>query len=206
MDILVDCHHYFHCCWERSFLSSLTQRATVQARHLASKQTSMQACKQACNQSCKHENKQACKQACKQYECGCCLFNRQAGIKSCTITTFMIKHLCNVLTVYLCKLNVGIKFTMHIAYFNLFTGLSSKTWNCWFKSSSNGSSRCVERVDTLEDSHNNNISIHHICQSSLQGSDLSLILAIMMFAKTKIIASLHLSYLSLPAQWVNRYQ
>ena len=144
---------------------------------------------------------QACKQACKQYECGCCLFNRQAGIKSCTITTFMIKHLCNVLTVYLCKLNVGIKFTMHNAYFNLFTGLSSKTWNCWFESSSNGSSRCVERVDKL--SYNNNISIHHIYQSSLQGSDLSLILAIMMFSKTKIIASLHLS---LSAQWVNRYQ
>ena len=165
----------------------------------------MQACKQACNQSCKHANKQACKhackQACKQYECGCCLFNRQAGIKSCTITTFTIKHLCNVLTVYLCKLNVGIKFTMHNAYFNLFTGLSSKTWNCWFESSSNGSSRCVERVDKL--SYNNNISIHHICQSSLQGSDLSLILAIMMFSKTEIIASLHLS---LPAQWVNRYQ
>ena len=138
---------------------------------------------------------QACKQACKQYECGCCLFNRQAGIKSCTITTFMIKHLCNVLTVYLCKLNVGIKFTMHNAYFNLFTGLSRKTWNCRFESSSNGSSRCVERVDKL--SFNNNISIHHIYQSSLQGSDLSLILAIMMFFKRKIIASLHLS---LPAQ------
>ena len=28
--------------------------------------------------------------------------------KSCTIATFMIKHLRNVLTVYLCKLNVGI--------------------------------------------------------------------------------------------------
>ena len=69
---------------------------------------------------------QACKQACKQYECGCCLFNRQAGIKSCTITTFMIKHLCNVLTVYLCKLNVGIKFTMHNAYFIYLQGYLAK--------------------------------------------------------------------------------
>ena len=131
-----------------------------------------------------------------------CSTDRQE-FKSCTIATFMIKHLCNVLTVYLCKLNVGIKFTMHNAYFNLFTGLSSKTWNCWFESSSNGSSRCVERVDTFQDSYNNNINIHRICQSSLQGSDLSLILAIMMSSKTKIIASLHLS---LPAQCINGYQ
>ena len=163
----------------------------------------MQACKQAFNQSCKHANKEACKHANKHASNmnvgAVCSTDRQE--LSLVQSLPLIKHLCNVLTVYLCKLNVGIKFTMHNAYFNLFTGLSSKTWNCWFESSSNGSSRCVERADKL--SYNNNISIHHICQSSLQGSDLSLILAIMMFSKTKIISSLHLS---LPAQWVNRYQ
>ena len=36
-----------------------------------------------------------------------CSTDRQE-FKSWTIATFMIKHLRNVLTVYLCKLNVGI--------------------------------------------------------------------------------------------------
>lgn len=127
MDILADCHHYVHCCRWRSFLSSLTQWARVQARHLASKHANMQANKHASKHANKHAskhankhaNRHASKQACKYSSMQTCKHARNMNVgaacstdrqefNSWTIATFMMKHLFNVLTVYLCKLNVGI--------------------------------------------------------------------------------------------------
>lgn len=76
MDILADCHHYVHCCRWRSFLSSLTQWARVQARHLASKHANMQANKHASKHANKHASKHANKHA-----------NRHASIQACKLVS-----------------------------------------------------------------------------------------------------------------------
>lgn len=76
MDILADCHHYVHCCRWRSFLSSLTQWARVQARHLASKHANMQASMQISMQASMQTSMQTGMQA-----------SRHASIQACKLVS-----------------------------------------------------------------------------------------------------------------------
>ena len=84
MDILADCHHYVHCCRWRSFLSSLTQWARVQARHLASKHANMQANKQASKHANKHASKHANKHANRHASKQAC---KHASIQACKLVS-----------------------------------------------------------------------------------------------------------------------